>query len=159
MEGREGVFIRAQGVSEERISGFTSLPLLKPLPYASSPFAKAKNNIQFPSRIITIPSFTLTMAFPFEYEDLMSGNLKSVEAYNNQFDLTGKLNELRLLHKRKQQAAARPRLYNLEQQYARALPFLADFSIPYPSSSILTKLTHEFQLNIPPPLRHRPLSL
>ncbi len=101
LEGRERVFIRAQGVSEERISGFTSLTLLKPLPYASSPFAKAKNNIQFPSRIIKIPSFTLTMAFLFEYEDLMSRNLKSVEAYNNQFDLTGKLNELRLLHKRK----------------------------------------------------------
>jgi len=41
------------------------------------------------------------MAFPFGYEDLMFGNLKSVGAYNNQFDLTGKLNELRLLHKLK----------------------------------------------------------
>jgi len=62
------------------------------------------------------------MASPFEYEDLMSEKIKSLEAHNNQYDPTGKLNELRLPPKRKQQAAARPKFYNPEQQYARALP-------------------------------------
>lgn len=96
------------------------------------------------------------MAFPFVYEDLMSENIKSLEAYNNRFDPTGRLNELRLPPKRKQQAAARPKIYNLEQQYARAFPFPLSFPILHPSSSTLTKLTHKFQLNIPPPLRRPP---
>jgi hypothetical protein len=94
------------------------------------------------------------MASPFEYEDLMSEKIESLKVHNNQYDPTGKFNELRLPPKRKQQAAARPKFYNPEQQYARALPLPIKFSLLRPSSSTLTKLTHEFQLNIPPSLRH-----
>lgn len=121
------------------------LPSQKPRKL-SIPFRNHNNTIPHPNHDI-----------PFGYEDLMSEDLKFVKAYNNQFDLTGKLNELRLLHKRKQQAAAQPRLYKLEQQYARALPFSVDFPTPYSSSSILTKLTRESQLKISLPLR-RPLA-
>jgi hypothetical protein len=89
------------------------------------------------------------MASGFEYEDLMSENIESLKVHNNQYDSTGKLNELRLPPRRKQQAAARPKFYNPEQQYARALPLPTKFSFLRPSSSTLTKLTHAFQLNIP----------
>ena len=53
---------------------------------------------------------------PFEYEDLLSKSIKFLEDKNNRTDPTGKLNELRLPPKRRQQAAALPKFDHVEQQ-------------------------------------------
>lgn len=58
---------------------------------------------------------------PFEYEDLLSKSIKILEDKNNRTDPTGKLNELRLPPKRRQQAAALPKFDNAEQQYVLEL--------------------------------------
>ena len=58
---------------------------------------------------------------PFEYEDLLSKSIKVLEDRNNRTDPTGKLNELRLPPKRRQQAAALPKFDNAEQQYVLKL--------------------------------------
>ena len=56
------------------------------------------------------------MAAPFEYVDLMEGDIKSLEARNNKFDPTGKLNKLQIPPKRQQQAASHLQFYNADQQ-------------------------------------------
>lgn len=58
---------------------------------------------------------------PYEYEDLLSKGIKILEDKNNRTDPTGKLNELRLPPKRRQQAAALPKFDNAEQQYVLQL--------------------------------------
>lgn len=66
---------------------------------------------------------------PYEYEDLLSKGIKILEDKNNRTDPTGKLNELRLPPKRRQQAAALPKFDNAEQQYVLELeiyPCLAE---------------------------------
>ena len=54
---------------------------------------------------------------PFKYEDLLSKSIKFLEDKNNRTDPTGKLNELRLPPKRREQAAALPKFDNVDQQY------------------------------------------
>ena len=56
------------------------------------------------------------MAAPFKYEDLMEDSIKSLKAHNKKYDPTGKLNELQLPPKRRQQVVSRPKIYHPNQQ-------------------------------------------